>query len=75
MCCFFAFPLALEYTIKKAKNQVGLKLNGMHQPLIPAYDVNRLGYDINTTKKNTEVLIDTSKEVGLEVNAEKTMCM
>jgi hypothetical protein len=31
--------------------------------------------NINTTKKNTETLIDASKEVGLEVNAEKTKYM
>jgi hypothetical protein len=35
-------------------------------------DVNLLGDNIDTTKKNTEILIDASKEVGLEVNAEKT---
>jgi hypothetical protein len=29
----------------------------------------------NTIKKNTEVLIDASKEVDLDVNAEKTMYM
>jgi coproporphyrinogen III oxidase-like Fe-S oxidoreductase len=29
----------------------------------------------DTIKKNIETLIDTSKEVGLEVNPEKTKCM
>jgi hypothetical protein len=37
---------------------------------------NSIGYDshhkIDTIKKNTETLIDASKEVGLEVNAEKS---
>jgi hypothetical protein len=31
-----------------------------------------LGDDINTTKKNTEVLVDANKDGGLEVNTEKT---
>jgi hypothetical protein len=34
--------------------------------------VNQLGDNIDAIKKNTETLIDASKEVGLEVNAEKT---
>jgi hypothetical protein len=37
--------------------------------------VNLLGDNTDTIKKNTETLIDTSKEVGLEVNAEKTKYM
>jgi hypothetical protein len=28
-----------------------------------------------TVKKNTETLIDASKEAGVKVNAEKTKCM
>jgi hypothetical protein len=34
-----------------------------------------LRYNIVTIKKNTETLIDASKEVGLEVNARKTKYM
>jgi hypothetical protein len=54
---------------------VGLKLNGTHQHLAYADDVNLLGDNIDTINKNTETLIDTSKEVGLEVNVEKTKYM
>jgi hypothetical protein len=50
---------------------VELKLSGTHQVLVYADDVNLLGDNINTVKKNTETLIDASKIVGLEVNAEK----
>jgi hypothetical protein len=51
---------------------VGLKLNGTHQLLVYADDVNLLGDNIDIIKKNTQTLIDAGKEVGLEVNTEKT---
>jgi hypothetical protein len=55
---------------------VGLKLNGTHQLLAYADDVNLLGDNIDTIKKKkTETLIDASKEVGLEINVEKTKYM
>jgi hypothetical protein len=37
--------------------------------------VNLSGDKIDTIKKNTETVIGANKEVGLEVNAEKTKCM
>jgi hypothetical protein len=70
----FNFPV--EYTIRKVQeNQVGLKLNGTHQLLAYADDVNLLRDNIDTIKRNTETLIDASKEVGLEINIEKTKYM
>jgi hypothetical protein len=44
---------------------VGLKLNGTHQLLVNADDVNLLGDNIDTMKNNIETSIDASKEVGL----------
>jgi hypothetical protein len=70
------FNFSLEYAIRKTQeNQVGLKLNRTHQLLAYADDMNLLGDNIHTINKNTETLIDASKEVGLEVNVEKTKYM
>jgi hypothetical protein len=54
---------------------VRLKLNGTHQLLAYADDVNLLGNNIDTRKKNTVTLIDASKEVGIQMNIEKTKYM
>jgi hypothetical protein len=57
------------------ENQLGLKLNGAHQLLAYADDVNLLGDNFDTIKKNTETLIVASKEVDLEITVEKTKYM
>jgi hypothetical protein len=53
-------------------NQDGLKLNGTHQRLAYADDVNILGGSVHAVKRNTEALVAVTKEIGLEVNADKT---
>jgi hypothetical protein len=60
------FNFALEYPIMKVRtNEVGLKLDGAHHLLVYADDVNLLGYNVDTIKKEAETLIDSSSEVGL----------
>ena len=51
--------------------QDGLKLNGTHQLLAYADDINILGGSVHIVKENAEALVFATKEIGLEVNAEK----
>jgi hypothetical protein len=70
------FNLALDYVIRRIKvNQDGLKLNGAIQHLFYADDVNILGGRVHTIKKNTEALVFAGKEIGLELEAERTKYM
>jgi len=70
------FNFALEYTIGRVQvNQEGLILNGTHQLLVYADDVNILGRSIPTIKKNPEALVVASKKIGPEVNADKIKYM
>jgi len=70
------FNSALELAIRRIQvNRDRLKLNGTHQLLVYADDVNILGGSVRTVKKNTEALVVASKETGLEVNADKTKYM
>jgi hypothetical protein len=70
------FKFALQYANRRVQlNQDGLKLNGTHQLLVYADDVNILGGSMYTVKRKTEALVVASKKSGLEVNADKTMYM
>ena len=58
------FNFALEYTIRRVQvNQDGLKLNGKHQLLVYADEVNILEGSVHTVKENAEALIVAS-EIG-----------
>jgi hypothetical protein len=43
--------------------------------LVYADDVNLLGNSINTIKENSETILQASRDIGLEINAEKTQYM
>jgi hypothetical protein len=51
-----------------------LTLNGTHQLLVYANDVNMLGGSVPTIQKNAALVV-ASKEIRLEVNADKTKYM
>ena len=56
------FNFALEYAIKRVQvNQDGLTLNGTHQLLAYADDVNILGGSVHTVKENAEALVVATK--------------
>ena len=70
------FNFALAYAIRRVQvNQDGLKLNDTHQLLPYADDVNILGGNIHTLKENAEALVAATREIGMEVNADKTKYM
>ena len=52
-----------------------LKLNGTHQLLAYADDVNILGGSVHNLKENAESLVAATRGIGLEVSADKTKYM
>ncbi|KAJ4425848.1 hypothetical protein ANN_27474 [Periplaneta americana] len=64
-----------RYAGKVQDKRQGLELNGLHQLLVYADDVNMVGENPQMIRENTEILFETSKAIGLEVNPEKTKYM
>jgi hypothetical protein len=63
------FNFSLEYDIREIQeNQVSFELNGTHQLLVYADDVNLLGNSLNAIKGNIKTLLEGSRDVGIEIN-------
>ena len=70
------FNFALEYAIRRFQvDKDGLKRNGTHQLLAYADDVNILAGSIHTLRENAEALVADTREIILEVSANKTKYM
>ena len=52
-----------------------MKLDGAHQLLAYADDVNILGGSIHTLKVNAEALVAAAREIGLQISVDKTKYM
>ena len=65
-CQWFAKEYDFEF-------KTGLELNGKHQLLVYADNVNVLGENVQTIRENAEIFIKTSKDIGLEVNILKRL--
>ena len=50
-------------------------MNGTHQVLGYADDVNLIGDDIRTIERNADVLLNACKDIGLAVNTGKIKYM
>jgi len=60
------FNFALEYAIRRVQvNQDGLEVNGTHQLLVYADDVNILGGSMHTVKENADPMIVAVREIRL----------
>jgi len=70
------FSFVLGYAIKTVQlNQDDLKLNGTHQLLFCVDYVNIWGGSVHAIKEKAKALLVASKEIGLEVNADRTKYM
>jgi hypothetical protein len=70
------FSFALEYAVRKVQeNEVRLEFYGTHQLLVCDDDINLLCDSVNTMKENSKSLLEASRDIGLEINTEKTKYM
>jgi hypothetical protein len=69
------FRFTLVYVTRIKVNQDGLTLNGTHQLLVSADDVNIMRGSAHTVQENTESSLVGSKQTGLEVNADQILNM
>jgi hypothetical protein len=67
--------LEFDNVRKVQENQVGLEVNRRHQLLVYADDVNLLGDSTNTIEENRKPPLESSRDIGPEINAEKTKYM
>jgi Reverse transcriptase (RNA-dependent DNA polymerase). len=62
------YNFALEYAARKVQEtNLDLNMNGTHQILAYTDGVNLIGDDIRTVERNTEVLVNACKDIGLAV--------
>jgi len=67
------FNFALEYVIRKVQEyEVDFELNEIYQLLVNDDIFNLLGDSVNKIKENSVTLLEASRGIGLDVNAEKT---
>jgi hypothetical protein len=70
------FKFVLEYAIIRVQaKQDAWKLSGRHKSLVYADYVNMLRGNLHTIKENPGVFVVASKEIGLQVNADKNKYM
>ena len=63
---------ALEYAIRKVQEtNLGLDMNGTHQVLAYADNVNLIGDDTRTIDRNADVLLNACNDIGLAVTQGK----
>jgi hypothetical protein len=69
LTCFHSFIIGVGVAV------IGLELNGTHQLLVYADDVNLLDDSIDAIRENAETILEASMDVGLDINAEKAKYM
>ena len=65
------FKTAMECAIRKVQDNEGMLLNGSHQLLVYVDDVNSVGENTHTVRKNVPFLLVAGKKAGLEANRKR----